>query len=306
MSKPSEIIKLKIPFKDYLHAIARCYADKVQKYLPETSDFPDSIFTNDCNILISKLTEFSKSVDNNYLTSVTDRMIGLWLIQDSRDKTSPLNIAETWNYISKSILNIDDEATISSIGSQGFLSIPLFKFDKKMSSFEFIRLHIWHDELLKHIDSNKSDKFSIHSHSFHAQSWIINGKIINKRFTVELKDDNQDFSLFEIKYNETLNKVNQHTSIAVNTNKKAFVQVSAQEEFNMGNSYEIKTGEYHSSSSAGKNGLASTFFSFTATDKIIPKSYVVGPSTIESSKINRKVHINPKEFIKLIDDNINQ
>lgn len=58
----------------------------------------------------------------------------------------------------------------------------------EMSMFEFIRLHIWDKSLEDYIDQNASTNFSIHTHSFHAHSWIVTGKIINDRYTVTESD----------------------------------------------------------------------------------------------------------------------
>lgn len=300
------IINTKNNFNSFLNAIKKCYSVDFQNNLPLVKDFPKNIFSKEKNIISNQLLDFAKSTKNNYLKSVSYRILGIGLIQNAREDDSKLDIFLTWKFISKSIMSVPKKSIISSIGSQGFLSIPLYKFDEKMSNFDFIRLHIWHNNLASLIDLDKSKKFSVHSHSFLAKSWILNGKILNNRYIVEENNKDYSHSLFMIKYNNTLNQVNQHTSSAVNTGKNVDVELHKSEIYTSGESYEVPTGEFHSSSSQGKEGLSSTFFSFTSTENIIPKSFVVGPSSVEKSKINRKMHINPEEFIKLIDINLNQ
>ena len=129
-----------------------------------------------------------------------------------------LNIKFVWNLIAKSIRIIPIDYTISSIGSQGFLSIPLYKKDNSLDTFDFIRLHIWDDSLDKLIDVEKMENFSIHSHTFFAKSWIITGKIINDRYDFTTNSDDGEHSFFEVVYNNSLNQVNQHSSKAVNKN----------------------------------------------------------------------------------------
>ena len=89
-----------------------------------------------------------------------------------------------------------------------------------------------------------------------------------------------------------MNKVNQHTSSAVNTGQIVDVIHTAEGRFKSGDSYFIKAGEYHKSISEWKeNGLSSTFFSFMTEDEKVIQSYVTGPTKMNESEINRKMHL---------------
>ncbi len=305
MSKGNtEIFKLDdFNFETLLHSINRCYSEEIQDELPKPSDFPNSVFDKKKNIILNSLLAFAEDCESAYTKSVCKRIKGVWNIRKSRIHKQNLDLEDTWKMISESILEIPSKATISSIGSQGFLSIPLYKFDDDMKFFDFIRFHIWENSLLEYIDTDISKRFSIHSHSFLAQSWIIQGCVINDRFDVKVNEKGES-SLFKIEYNKTLNKVNQHTSSAVNTGQIVDINHTAKEHFKAGDSYIIKAGEYHKSISNGKeNGLSSTFFSFTTQDKKIIQSYVTGPTKMDESEINRKMHIDPKDLISKINSN---
>lgn len=295
----------KYDFETLLNSINKCYADDFKDNLPKVSDFPKKIFNSTDNINLKCLIEFSETVDNIYTKSVAKRIAGVRHIQFARDNNVKLDLLPTWNLISASILDLPSECIVSSIGSQGFLSIPLFKYDENMEEFDFIRFHIWHNDLLDYINQEISERFSIHSHSFLAQSWIINGIIINERYSVEKTNDDSESSLFKIEYNKTLNKVNQHTSSAVNTGQNVNVNKLAKEVYKTNETYKINAGEYHKSYSEGKNGLSSTFFSFTTQNKTVVQSNVTGPSKMQTSEINRKMHIDPKQLILEINQKFN-
>ena len=295
----------KYDFETLLNSINKCYADDFEDNLPKVSDFPKTIFNSTDSINLKGLIEFSETVDNIYTKSVAKRIAGVRHIQYARDNNVKLDLLPTWNLISASILDLPSECTVSSIGSQGFLSIPLFKYDENMEEFDFIRFHIWHNDLLDYINQEISERFSIHSHSFLAQSWIINGIIINERYSVEKTNENSQSSLFKIEYNKTLNKVNQHTSSAVNTGQNVNVNKLEKEAYQTNETYKINAGDYHKSYSEGKNGLSSTFFSFTTQNKTVVQSNVSGPSKMQTSEINRKMHIDPKQLILEIKQNFN-
>jgi len=279
-------------FEDFIKGIKLCYSDDCQEKLPNISDFPSNVFKD--NLLdIEQMEKLSETTTNNYLASIINRMLGVLIIQKSREDEINLNLKQCWQFISKSIRLISSQDTISSIGSQGFLSIPLFKFTTEMSEFEFIRLHIWDKSLAKYIDQNASTNFSIHTHSFHAHSWIITGKVINDRYCVTESKVETPFIRFTINYNKTLSKINQHTSTACNDNIYIIPKQISHEVYMSGSTYQIKAGNYHNSGTEDEDGLSATFFCFTAKNGMVDASYVVGPADQKESKINRQMHIDP-------------
>jgi hypothetical protein len=243
---------------------------------------------------------------DNLHKSVALRISAVTELRKARDSKERFNLKNLWNKISESIRILPVEAIISSIGSQGFMSVPLFKYDKEMEFFEFIRLHIWDSSLDKHVDTTTRDNFSIHSHLFHADSWILCGEIINDRFIVEATEKNEGNSFFKIKYNETLNEINQHTSIAERTNIFARVSQVSHEIYMQDGNYFIKAGEFHRSGSNNKAEISATLFSFSSDNNFKGASCVIGPSGIQASEINRKDSIDSKELIFKIDKKVNQ
>lgn len=298
------MIKTDHNFDQFLSAINKCYSKDCQNQLPESKDFPSQLFNLKQNPVKEKLLDFAKNTDDFYLQSVSLRMIAILEIQKAREGNKDLDINNVWNLVSKSIQIIPKESTISSIGSQGFLSIPLFKYEEEKTQFDFIRLHIWDKSLSKYIDNEKCEKFSIHTHSFFAESWPICGKIINDRFTAEISNSKTENSLFTIQYNKSLNEVNQHTSKAVNTGMDVDLKQISHELYMKGSHYQIDAGKYHKSGSIGANGISATFFSFTAKNGLVNQSYVVGTSDIESSEINRKMYIDPTQILQTINNDI--
>lgn len=286
-------------FEQLIASINCCYAKEVFANLPNINDFPPTIFDG-LNIELDKLHSLIDSISNVYLKSVVLRLIAISELRRARDNGLKFEISRVWNLLSESILILPVNATISSIGSQGFLSIPLFKDDKVKESFDFIRLHIWDNSLLNYINSKACENFSIHTHSFYAESWVLCGKVVNDRFKVNIKTFPTKNSLFTVGYNKSLNEINQHTSSANNTNTFVEINQISHETYMQGGNYFIKAGDYHRSGSEGENGLSATLFSFTAANGLVDQSYVTGPSEIKSSQINRKMHIDPTELLKSI------
>ena len=68
-----------------------------------------------------------------------------------------------------------------------------------------------------------------------------------------------------------------------------------------GGSYQIKAENYHNSGTEDEDGLSATFFSFTAKNGIVEKSYVVGPNDYKESEVNRRMHIDPKYLLEKIE-----
>jgi hypothetical protein len=295
----------KIEFSVFLESLNKCYSKGCYSKLPKLSDFSDEVFNKDGILDLSSLLKFSDAQSNNYIKSVSKRFVAVMGIIHSRETKKDLDIKNTWNLISDSISIIPNEDTISSIGSQGFLSIPLYKNDNVLDEFDFIRLHIWDISLLEFIDIDTCENFSIHTHKFSTNSWIVFGKVINDRYKISISDLPTEQSLFTIGYNKSLNEVNQHSSCANNTGINVHLKQVSQELHLQGNRYYIEAGDYHRSGTLEESGLSATFFSFTAKDGIVNESYVVGPSNIETSLINRKLIIDPSILLKKLDYEIN-
>jgi hypothetical protein len=290
-------------FRILLDSINCCYAKDISDKLPTIDDFPSDIF-NGKNFDYINLLNLVENNSNIFFKSVALRIVAICELRKSRDLGLNVDIKKIWKLITESILILPISATISSIGSQGFLSIPLFKYDIEMEKFDFIRLHIWDNSLRKYINMETCENFSRHTHTFYAESWIVYGRVFNDRYKVDISNTPSDYSLFTIGYNKSLNEVNQHTSNAINTNTFVHINQISHETYMQGGSYAIKAGDFHKSGSEGENGLSATLFSFCAQKGFDDQSYVVGPSHITTSEINRKMHIDPTELLTRINKKV--
>ena len=257
-------------FKTFYEPLLKGYGEEFKDVIKSKNDICKLMFLDSKIISIDKLLSIIKKESDIYIKSMIYRLIGVREIIYCRENKEKLDVKSVWELISKSIKIIPKEFTISSIGSQGFLSIPLYK---------------WDDSLNEYIDLEKCENFSIHTHTFFAESWVISGKIINNRFDYNINSDNSNHSFFKVVYNDSLNEVNQHTSKAVNEKIDIeLYQTSEEIHYEKGN-YKIEAGKLHKS--GHKNGL--------------DKSIVIGPKNISESVINRKMIINPMELLQKID-----
>jgi hypothetical protein len=288
---------------DIVDGIKSSFADHVN--FQSTFDIVEKIIPTSDSISTEELALLSDRIEDTLLSSVVKRIIIVKYILEARDRNLVLNFKLIWKLIYHSILDLESDSIVSSIGSQGFLSIPLYRLDNSTKPFEFLRLHIWHKSLKEHIDEDKTNSFSIHSHLFHAQSWILSGEINNTRYQLEKNEKPEDFSLFKIQWNNSKNEINTKTSTAVNTGEYISISPSEKEKYEYQQSYEIAAGEYHASTGNFSEGINATLFLFSASKGLGDNSFVVGPSKIKTSKINRKVRINPTPLIQEINKMIN-
>ena len=287
-------------FKTFYEPLLKGYGEEFKDVIKPKNEISKLIFSDSKKISIERLKNIIKKETDIYVESLIYRLIGVREIIYCRESKQKLDVKAVWELISKSIKIIPKKYTISSIGSQGFLSIPLYKFDESLESFDFLRLHIWDDSLNQYIDFEKCENFSIHTHTFFAESWVITGKIINNRFDYNINSDNSNHSFFKVVYNDSLNEVNQHTSKAVNEKIDIeLYQTSEETHFENGN-YKIEAGKLHKSGHKNSPLSSATFFSFTGKNGL-DKSIVIGPKNISESIINRKMIIDPTELLQKID-----
>ncbi|MDN3594320.1 hypothetical protein [Zunongwangia endophytica] len=290
-------------FKTFYEPLLKGYGGEFKTVIKSKNDICELIYLDSKIVSIDKLISLIKKETDIYVKSIVCRLIGVREIIYCRENKKKLDIKFVWELISKSIKIIPINYTISSIGSQGFLSIPLYKFDESLENFDFIRLHIWDDSLNQYIDTEKCENFSIHTHTFFAESWVITGRIINNRFDYNINSKNSKHSFFKVVYNDSLNEVNRHTSKAVNEKIDIeLYQTSEEIHFKNGN-YKIDAGKLHKSGHTNSPLPSATFFSFTGKNGL-DKSIVIGPKHISESEINRKMIIDPTELLNKINTQI--
>lgn len=286
--------------KELISGIKPAFSDATQLVLPDTTDILKQLQVNG-SISLKQLYQHSEHIIDIYLSAILKRVVVVKLCLMAREGKK-LDLNFIWNLLYKSLITLSAEDIISSIGSQGFLSIPLYRLDMDKAKFEFLRLHIWDSSLDKYIDKQKTAHFSIHSHQFHANSWILAGEIINIRYKVETSLNETDFNHFEIKWNNSKNAVNQKTSVAMNTGEYVSVETTANEKYTSGDTYEIEAGEFHASTNSSQ--VSSTLFLFSTLKSRVDKSFVIGPSIIKESEVNRKVQIDSKEILDRLNSNL--
>lgn len=287
-------------FSSFYEPIIKSYAVEFLNKIASLNNIKALLFKNISEKSTIELIDDAEKISDNYISSFIYRLVGVNEIIYCRENKKQLDTNEVWHLISKSIRVISPELTISSIGSQGFLSIPLYKQDASLENFDFIRLHIWDDSLDKYMDLKKCHDFSIHSHTFFATSWIITGKVKNDRYEYETNSDGALHSFFEVQYNKSLNEVNQHTSKAVNKNINARLFKTSEETHFSKGYYEIEPSKLHQSGHLNSPNSSATFFSFTGKDGL-GESFVIGPKNIHESEINRKMNISPIYLLNKID-----
>lgn len=297
--KQSEILN-KQEFSSYYEPIIKGYSEKFKNEIQRLDRIIISIYNTNNQITTQDIFSFAQAVTDNYLSSLLYRLLGVREIIHCRENNEKLDVHLVWNLISKSIRVIPLEFTISTIGSQGFLSIPLYKLDSSHREFDFIRLHIWDDSLGEYMNLQKCEDFSIHSHTFFAKSWIIVGKVKNDRYEFVINSENSTHSFFEVVYNNSLNEVNQHTSKAINKNVDAELFKISEEVHFSGGYYELKPSKLHKSGHQNSPFASATFFSFTGKDGL-GESFVIGPKNILESEVNRKMNISPIYLLDKID-----
>lgn len=290
-------------FCDSYNPIVKSYATEYLNKIESLENIKALLFNGVSTKSTKELIDFADENSDNYLRSFIYRLVGVKEIIYCRENKKHVNTNEVWKLISKSIRIIPSELTISSIGSQGFLSIPLYKKDLSLETFDFIRLHIWDDSLDKFMDLQKCQDFSIHSHTFFAKSWIITGKVKNDRYEYETDVDYTTHSFFEVQYNKSLNEVNQHSSKAVNKNINARLFKTSEEVHYAKGYYEIEPSKLHQSGQLNSPNSSATFFSFTGKDGL-GESFVIGPKEIIESEINRKMNISPIYLLDKIDSQL--
>lgn len=292
----------KLEFSKYYKPILKGYSESFKEVIAPIEVVNGIIFGHGEEVTTDGLL-LKQNFSDQFLLSFIYRLLGVREIRECRDKKDDIDIRLVWDLISKSIKIIPSSYTISSIGSQGFLSIPLYKFDDSLETFDFIRLHIWDNSLDQFMDLKKCEDFAVHSHTFYAKSWVVTGKVINDRYAFVNHSLNSSHSFFEVQYNNSLNQVNQHTSKAVNKGiDTELIKISQEVHFANG-FYEIPPSKLHRSGHLNSPQTTATFFSFTGKDGV-GDSFVIGPKEISESEVNRKVNIPADHLLDKIENQL--
>jgi hypothetical protein len=184
----------------------------------------------------------------------------------------------------------------ATIGSQGFAALSIFKFDDGQAAgaesidlrkFELIRIHFWAPRIGEGRPGDQPELFGIHSHAFHARSWVLAGTIEDSPYGVSTDSQAREFGLFEIQYDKSLANTDTHSSVAVNTGNSVSLLALPKRLSKQGESYEVQAGDFHSSRAVGESRVAVTVFYFNGNRGLSLPSHVAGPPEVEESRIDR-------------------
>lgn len=285
---------------DFLVGVIASFSKSAQNRLKDNVKLQKDIRGILTGSSIEELIELDSENIGKYSQAIVNRALITHLAIKASKGNQGLELKKIWKLIFDSLINLNTEDVISSIGSQGFLAIPLFRLEKENGEFLLLRLHIWDTDLDKHINKETTENLSIHTHQFDANSWIIAGEIYNTRYYVEESSKPTKFNLFEIEWNKSENKLVKKSSIARNTGRFVDIQVLAEETYSPREFYEVKANNFHKSTARIGDLTNSTLFLFSSTESRTMESKVLGPYHIKESKINRKVMIDPKPYLQKI------
>jgi len=299
---------MKLPFDkidDFLIGVLSSFSKTTQDKLNGNLNLKNDLKRILENKTIEELEQLDNENYDKYYRAIINRVLITHFAIEAATNNIGLELKKIWKLIFDSLRYLDEEDVISSIGSQGFLAIPLFRIEKENGEFYLLRLHIWDSDLDIHINKETTDNLSIHTHQFHANSWILAGEIYNTRYHVEESVSPTEFNLFKIEWNKSENKLVKKSSTAKNTGRFMDVKILAEEIYKPKEFYEIKANSYHKSIARKGDKTDSTLFLFSSIKNRVKESKVLGPSQISESKINRKVMIDPKTYLDRIQSQMN-
>jgi hypothetical protein len=212
------------------------------------------------------------------------------ILQLARENGSKImDIRGVWPMLYSAINKDCELPLIASLGSQGFLSIPLFFKGNGSNISSILRLHFWHKSMFKDIKDSYV-RSSIHSHRFHATSWVLKGSITDYSYKVTVANHETNYCFFELEWKPSKSEsLDENKSIIKNSGIFADLTEESIQTCQEGQSYEIACGVFHAShvEFPENDSLISTLFLFDAHNGIIESGGVVGPSNVEQEETIR-------------------
>lgn len=224
--------------------------------------------------LLNNNTEFSP-IRRALLKRVVLVDYALWKFRENET----INTNFVWRLIFETLLFFKKDDFIASVGSQGFLSIELYRYESPTNDRKILRLHIWDNSFTKEFEKTHSKKHIIHSHLFNAQSHILSGTIRNKRYNISESKNKTDLSLYKInwkKSSKTDDKYKRRSNLEEFEKNISINEIST-EEVHASQNYSISIDEFHSSESLNSDTPTATIFLFDSSKGKSEFSKVVGP-----------------------------
>jgi hypothetical protein len=188
-----------------------------------------------------------------------------------------INTQFAWRLIFDCLTFFKKDNPNAGIGSQGFLSIELYRFESERNR-KILRLHIWNESFANEFKSNDFGKYKVHSHLFGAQSHVLAGNILNERYEVIKSNDLSENSLYRIDWESKTDEkgiTKRKSELNIDLDNVRLKKTSS-ETITLGQEYSISINEYHSSQSI--TPLSATLFLFNSDEGLSDLSKVVGPN----------------------------
>lgn len=187
-----------------------------------------------------------------------------------------INTQFAWRLIFEGLTFFKKDNPKAGIGSQGFLSIELYRYESE-NNRKILRLHIWDESFENKFKENEFGKYKVHSHLFNAQSHVLVGSISNNRYEVLATDNTSEKSLYRIdwkseKDDKGLTKRRSELNVDI---ENVTIKKTSSETVTIGQEYSVSINEYHSSNS--NTPLTATLFLFNSDEGLNDLSKVVGP-----------------------------
>lgn len=295
MLEHNTIIVERLKFREIFCALNRYIVplyiqNKIIKFPIEEYTFGDK-----SSISIQEMLDKKEILECPIITAYLNRIALILIIIITHEKSTSqkllnINLSIIWNLLYKSIFILNGETlkVMSSISSQGFMAIPIYKNENGEIN-EQIRLHIWSKSLNCFIDASEFTKFNIHSHLLHSQSWILHGEIANTVYDIEFGLGDSNLNVFNIKWGKPKHnhKDLQRKSFLENSFIPAIIVDQYTNIHSKGTTYELEAGRFHSSAPVNINMINATLFLFRSVKSRTQQSYVIGPKNyFEGPKLN--------------------
>lgn len=187
-----------------------------------------------------------------------------------------INTQFAWRLIFSTLTFFKKDNPVAGIGSQGFLSIELYRFESD-NNRKILRLHIWDDSFGNNFGENVFQKYKVHSHLYNAQSHVLAGNILNNTYEVSVSDKNSEESLYRIDWKAFTDEKGlskRKSELSIDKNDVQLKKLSS-ETISIGQDYSVSINEYHNSQSI--TPTSATLFLFNSDEGLNDFSKVVGP-----------------------------
>ncbi len=283
----------------YFDGVVNCFAPNITSKFMKNKHSIYKKYFNDCVIDYKQL----DLIENVEHKSLLQRMFLSVIYYEICNREISNEMAkEIWNILYYSTISLPKGYILGEIGSQQFVSIPIYKQNLKMQEFEYLKLHIWNNNLSKYTKFRDNSKFKIHSHSFQGYSYILLGQINNTFFDVLDCNEKSEHSLFKLMYENVGDVISKKYSYAVNLGKNVKLSIKEKRQLKTGENYQIEVGQFHSALNDSRF-TAATIFSFSAKNGFSREANLIGLSSIEKTELNSKIEVENVDFyMNMIND----